>query len=90
MRSVDDVGGIPVVGQKFICPLRRDGGPFTINTQEGTLRVTPGGHVLDPPGTQLMYQHTDTMSCTQDGFIGTVKDFLAVDPSMDTPGSINW
>lgn len=90
MRSVDDVDGIPVVGQKFFCPFRRDAGPFVINTQAGSLRVTPRGQVLDPQGAELMYQHTDTMSCEKDGFTGTVKDFLTVDPSMDTPGSINW
>jgi len=48
------------------------------------------GNVLSPAGVTLDYNHLDTMQGLQSGFVGRVKDFLTVDPSMDSPASKLW
>ena len=48
------------------------------------------GNVLSPAGAALDYNHSDTMQGLQSGFVGRVKDFLTVDPSMDSPSSKLW
>ena len=48
------------------------------------------GNVVSPVGATLQYDHCDTMQGLQSGFVGKVKDFLTVDPSMDSPASKLW
>ena len=72
---------------------------FTSGRGDASFMITHGvivytvdiyGNVLSPVGATLDYDHSDTMQGLQSGVIGRVKDFLTVDPSMDSLASKLW
>ena len=88
MRSVLDIGMIASGWQKFQSP--KGDSTFTITHGAMTFVVDVYGNVISPAGTSLDFLHSDPMVGNQTGFTGTVKDFITVDPSMDSPGSHLW
>jgi hypothetical protein len=88
VRSVTDISGIADRGKKF--QSRGGDEDFTIVHGITTLIVDIYGRVLFPVNSILEYEITDSMTGNQTGQAGTVKDFLTVDPSMDSPGSKVW
>jgi len=63
---------------------------FTIVTNSGDYIVDIYGNVISPVGGILNYTHNDLMTGNQSGITAPVKDFLTVDPTMDSPGSRIW
>lgn len=88
MRSVIGVGNFPGVNDKFFSP--KGDTLFTITHGATEYVVRANGKVLSPPNATLDYSLTDEMVGVQSGFTGIVRDFLTVDPSMDSPGSGSW
>jgi hypothetical protein len=85
MRSIQDVSKIATVGTKFSCP-KSNSDLFTIMSVEyGMFVVDYQGNVIDPAGTPLNYKLTDNMTCNECGLVSTVRNFLTVDPFMDSP-----
>jgi hypothetical protein len=88
MRSVQDISMFPNYGQKFQSP--KGDSTFSIVHGTTTFIVDVNGFVISPTGSPLDYFHSDIMTGLQSGYSGTVKDFLTVDPSMDSPGSVPY
>lgn len=88
MRSVVSISGFADRGKKF----QSSGGDsdFTITHGVSNIVVDTHGQVLSPPHATLEYVHDDPMVGNQSGLAGTVRDFLTVDPSMDSPESKVW
>ena len=88
MRSVLDIGIISSGAQKFRSPR----GDSTFNIMHGAtvFTVDVWGNVISPPNVPLDYILSDVMIGNQSGYSGTVKDFLTVDPFLDSPGSKLW
>lgn len=63
---------------------------FTIIHGKTTFVVDASGNVITPEGVPLDYTHEDPMKGNQSGRAGKVRQFLTVDPEMDTPGSKIW
>lgn len=85
VRSIQDVGMFPIYGQKFQSP--KGDSTFTITHGSTTFVVDTAGHVMYPLGEPLVYEHSDPMRGNQSQYTATVKDFLTVDISLDSPGS---
>lgn len=88
MRSVQDISMFANYGQKFQSP--KGDKTFSIVHGATTFIVDVTGSVISPVGVSLEYVHTDMMTGIQSGLTGMVKDFLTVDPSMDSPGSVPY
>lgn len=88
MRSIVGTNGFADRGKKF----QSSGGDldFTITHGISVFVVDIHGQVLSPPLATLEYVHDDPMVGNQSGLVGTVRDFLTVDPSMDSPESKVW
>jgi len=88
MRSVIDALAFGSHGKKFNSG--RGDTTYTIIHCTVTYVVDTKGNVITPAGTPLDYIHSDVMVGNQSGVKGKVKDFLTVDPAMDSPGSKIW
>ena len=88
MRSIIDSMAFASGGKKFNSG--RGDNTYTIVHGAIIFVVDALGNVITPVGTPLDYVHTDPMKGNQSGVTGTVKDFLTVDPFMDSPGSKLW
>jgi hypothetical protein len=88
MRSLIDAMSFASGGKKFNSG--RGDTTYTIIHGTVTYVVDQQGNVITPTGTALDYVHSDCMMGNQSGVKGTVKDFLTIDPSMDSPGSKIW
>lgn len=89
MRSIQDINMISPRGQKFQCP-RSESNLFTIYTLHQVFTVDKYGKVLDPPGMELDYTHEDSIHCETCHLSSTVRNFLTVDSSLDSPRSQPW
>jgi hypothetical protein len=88
MRSLIDAMSFGSGGKKFNSG--RGDTTYTITHGAVTYVVDAQGNVITPAGTPLDYAHSDVMVGNQSGVTGKVRDFLTVDPSMDSPGSKIW
>jgi hypothetical protein len=88
MRSVIDIGQFPSGDAKF----NSGKGDFTFTIWHDSMMfvVDATGSVVLPAGATLVYCHSDKMQGNQSSYVATVRDFLTVDPSMDSPGSKVW
>jgi len=88
MRSVADVSQFASGSQKFNSG--KGDKTFTIHHGSETFVVDVYGNVLSPVGVPLDYDHSDLMTGNQSMYTAEVKNFLTVDPFMDSPGSKIW